>query len=125
MQTRQLYASVTASIAGSVYVELPTNAKIKAVDMWITPIGAMSATADSIIAEVSTVSSNQTATNDAVGVLATCGANYTIVTSGAAVAGIGRQCLCDVQCKAGDRIYLNATESGTTTWNVRAVIHFS
>lgn len=122
MQTRQLYASVTATTAGVTYVELPTSARIKSVELSITPVGSGTA-ADYILAEVSLNPANQTATNDAMGVL--CAAGYTIGAAASAGTSSNVVALCDCQCKAGDRIYINATESGGSTFNVRAILHYS
>jgi len=117
MQTRQLYASITATIGGTVYVELPTQARIKAIELILIAAGALAAVTDYCHVEVSMSPNNQTAVNDALGVLA-------------GIAALGNHgsdsvfVLTDCQCKAGDRIYLNATESGTTTWIARAVLHY-
>lgn len=119
MQTRQIYASITGVITGTVYVELPTNAKIKGIQLVLMPTAAGTA-ADYCSIEVSTNSSNQVATSDAVGVLA----GLAGCIGAAGVQGWSQWIACDCQLKAGDRIYLNATENGGSTWLARAIIHY-
>lgn len=122
-QTRQLYASIGATTAGTIYVELPTNARLRGISWTLIPISV--ADGDYLYAEISTVSTSQVATNDAYGILAVLGGSVDITTSGAAQLGQSGFCPVDCVLRAGDRIYVNATENGNATWSLRALLHFT
>jgi len=123
MQTRQLRAAVTATIAGSVYFDMPAASRIRSIILSIVPT-ASAADLDYILAEVSLSSSQQTQVNDAQGVLAVHGVSFDFTTSGAAWGGQTHQQLCDYAVARGQRVYLNCLESGGGTYDVRALIAF-
>lgn len=120
-----MYSSITASIAGTVYFDLPDATTIRGVCFAVNPAAGGTA-ADYVEVEVSLSSSNQTAVHDAQGVVAAAsfsttggGSPANIVTT-----GLNASCAANIPCKAGTRVYLNATESGGATWRVRAVVWF-
>jgi len=117
METRQLYASVTAT--GQVYFDAPRNARIKGVTFCATSVTA-SATGDTLNLEISTTSTNQTLVQDAVNIVAV--AAFDSPGSAGTREVMSFYCPSDVAIKAGDRIYLNYTEAGAATWNVRALV---
>jgi len=124
MQTRQLYGAISSTQAGAIYVELPTNARLRSVLLSITPVGAFSANSDYCMVEISTNPANQNLVNDAQGVLVCGGIAWSFTTSGASTAGASFQALMDIQLRAGDRIYLNTTESGGGAYNIRAILQY-
>lgn len=123
MQSRYLYASVTAS--GQVYFDMPNNSTIKGVLFSAT--NAAGSNADYVELELSSASTNQTAVTDALNVIAIA----TFTTSGSGTpasltaASLNMYCPADAPIKAGERVYLNYTESGTSTWRVRCLVWFN
>lgn len=120
MRSRQLYSAFTATTQGTVYFDIPDNTTIRCVQISTMPNGVPTA-ADLIQIEVSLSATNQTQVSDAQGVLAVASAD---VASAVGVMGVNVFSPCSMAVKAGTRIYLNATESGTATWNTRAVVWF-
>lgn len=120
MQTVQLFSSITAT--GQVYVDLPQSGRVKGVVFTATtPSGGVG---DTLNAEISLVSTNQTAVQDARSVVA-IGSFQGFGGGSPSTAGftpMAFYCPSDVAVKAGDRLYLNATETGTATWTVRALV---
>lgn len=115
MQSRQFYASISAS--GSAYFDMPKNSRIRGV-CWHTN-APNSAVTDSLIADLTLVSTGALTTTDAQNVIA--GVAFT----GGANGGNGNfYSPCDIAVKAGDRIYWNYTESGTATWGTRVIVWF-
>jgi hypothetical protein len=124
MQTRLIYGSISATTAGVFYVELPFNARIKCIGFAVTPT-TTPASGDYIACEVSISPTNQSAgVQDAIGVLAIFSHAFGVVTSGSGIAANG-WFPCDHTVKAGERIYLNATEVGTQTYQVRVLLVLS
>lgn len=125
MRSRQLYASVTATTAGAIYFDVPDNTRIHAVQFALAPTSGL-ASADYILAEVSLSATNQTVTNDAQGVIACVSAEAAVIAAGtgAMCNGFNLTCPVNLPVKKGERIYLNATESGSATWSLRAIVWF-
>lgn len=124
MQTRQIYAALTASTSGANFVELPNNARIRKITLCICP-GAAPGTGDCIEVEISRSATNQVRVNDALGVMAAAGFYYTLTTSGAPVFGIQNDYLVDEQVRAGERVYLHATKTGSGTMHCKAILHYT
>jgi hypothetical protein len=122
MQTRQLYANITASTAGLVFVELPFNARLKCIIWSIVPT-AVPTNGDTCVVEISSSPTAQTTVLDAIGVLAVFGLSFVVLTSGSETSANG-WLPCDYVVKAGERIYLNVAEAGSGTYQVRALLVF-
>ena len=124
MRSRQLYAAIQATTAGTVYFDIPENTTIRGIVFTANPT-SFSAT-DYLEVEVSMSATNQTAVTDAQGVLGAV--SFSLIGAGtpANVAGFCGSFSSNAGCpvKAGTRIYLNATESGTATWRTRAIVWF-
>jgi len=124
MRSRQLYTAITATIAGTVYFDIPDNTTIRGIVFASNPTSVSSA--DYLEVEVSMSATNQTAVTDAQGVLGA--ASFSIIGGGtpASISGFCGSFSSNAGCpvKVGTRIYLNATESGTATWRTRAIVWF-
>lgn len=120
MVSRQLYSAITATTQGTVYFDIPYNTTVRAIQFAIASTGTV--TGDWLHAEVTLSPSAQTAVNDAQGVLAV--ASLSAVTSLQTDASLNATLPVNIQLKAGTRIYLNATENGSSTWVTRAVVWF-
>lgn len=123
MQTRYLYAAVTAT--GQVYFDMPSNSTIKGVQF--AAMASSIASGDYIELELSQASTNQTAVNDALSVIAiatfACTGSGTPASTGAG--NLSAYMPADVPIKAGERVYLNYTESGSTSWRVRCLVYYT
>jgi len=124
MRSRQLYAEITATLAGTIYFDMPSDTTIRQVGWSVVATGTSAA--DYLSAEVSLASSRQTNTTDAQGIIATFGA---ICTGGgspanASLTGLNHICPCNLPVKRGDRIYLNGLENGGATWLTRVLVWF-
>jgi len=124
MQTRQLYANITGSIAGSVYVDLPRGSRIHKVDWGISTVSAPT-TGDQLRLELAVNSSANVSTNDSTGVISICDASGFLTTSGAGLSSVNIAHAVDVPLGNITRVYLNATEAGSATWSVRCLLHFT
>jgi hypothetical protein len=122
MQTRQLYALVSATSSGVTYVELPFNARLKCIVWSIAPT-TTPANGDLCLCEVSSSPTGQTNVLDATGILAVFGLAFSVLTSGSLTA-VNGWIPCDYTVKAGERLYLNTAESGGNTYQVRARLVF-
>lgn len=111
-------------MAGTVYFDAPGATTIRAVEFSVTPtsLGA----SDYIECEISLSSAAQSTTSDAQGLIAI--ASFAGVGGGSpasvAAASLNHCIGTNVALKAGERVYLNCTESGTATWRVRALVWF-
>jgi hypothetical protein len=125
MRSRQIYASLTATSTGTLYFDMPDSSTIRGVNFAVTPSVA-GANGDYIEAEISLSSSNQTAVNDAQAVVAAASfaalGTGTVASMAACSFNVASPANCPV--KKGERVYLNVTEVGTTTWRVRAIVWF-
>lgn len=124
MQTRLLYANITSSIAGTVYVDLPRGSRLHKVDWAISTVSAPT-TGDQLRCELSVGSSSQVSTNDATGIISMADASGFLTTSGAGLSSVNIGHAVDIQLGNITRVYLNVTEAGSATWSVRALLHFS
>lgn len=119
METRYLYASVTSS--GALSFDMPRNGTIKGVQFAATCSGA--AAGDYLELELSRGSTNSIATSDSIGIIAIATLNNG-GTAGAATV-LSQYMPADAAIKAGERVYLNYTENGTSTWRVRCLVYFT
>lgn len=123
MRSRQLYASITASTAGTVFFDVPNDTTIRAVTWAIFCSAA--AVGDQIYCEISASGTNQTAVSDAQGIISIASAGNGAITGTALpVLATNFYTNCQYGIKSGERIYLNATETGGSTWIVRAIVWF-
>jgi len=123
MESRYLYASITAS--GQLYFDAPRNLTIKGV--LFSAMCTSNSVSDYVEFELSAASTNQTAVNDALNVIAI--ANFGSIGGGTpastSLAAPNAYCPADAPVKAGERVYFNYTESGTATWRVRCLVWFT
>lgn len=115
MQSRQLYSSITAT--GSLYFDMPSNSRIRGVVFAAS--APNSAVTDSLGLEVSLSSTSQLTTSDAQNIIAAAS-----FTGGAAGGNDNFYCPADMSVRAGERVYVNYTESGTATWATRIIVWF-
>lgn len=125
MRTRQLFSSITATIAGTIYFDVPDNTIVRQVVFAVTQSAGFTA-ADYVELEVSSSGTNQTGTQDAQAIIAI---GSFCDSGGGSPANSGSVALnlavpCNYAAKKGERIYLNATESGGSTWRTRALVYF-
>lgn len=106
------------------YFDVPNNTTIRGVTFAAAPTGATGG--DYLEAEVSLSSSNQTATNDAQGIIATAAWSVQGGGSPANASAVNGTVAIPANCpaKAGERVYLNYTENGGATWRTRALVWF-
>jgi len=123
MQTRYLYASVTAT--GQTYFDMPNNSTIRG--CLFACSAATGAAAASLELELSLASTNQTAVTDALNVIAIASFDHTAAGSPASISAVCNSFYapCDQPIKAGERVYLNYTEAGGDTWKVRCLVWFT
>lgn len=125
MRSRQLYAAVTTSIAGTVYFDLPSDTVIRQINLAVHTSASASA-ADHVVIEVSTSSSGQQYITDAQGIIAI--ASFEAHGGGSpgnvALTNQTDSIPAAYPGKKGDRVYLNVTESGSATWYVRCLVWF-
>jgi len=123
MQSRQLWVSATAT--GQQFFDMPSNSKIRGVVFAVTPT-SFAAAADYIELEVSTQNSNQTAVADAQNIVAVMSCFHPGSGTPASLNSANHNFYspADFSVKAGERVYLNYTESGNSTWRVRCVVWF-
>jgi hypothetical protein len=124
MRSRQLYSSVTGTVAGTVYFDVPNDTVIRCINFAASTLSVTAG--DKVDVEVSQSATNQTAVSDAQGVL---GVFNAMALGGGSPANVGMSSAtgfvaCHVPVKKGERIYLNVTEAGSATWLVRAVVFF-
>ena len=96
---------------------MPSNSRIRGV-VFTASTGSLSAVSDFVDLEVSTASTNQTAVNDAQNVVAIAtfaGSGGGSPTS-STVVNATMYVPADAPVKAGERVYLTYTESGSSTW---------
>lgn len=123
VRTYRLYASITATGNALAQLDIKRPGKIVGVD-WTVTTGSAPATGDYLRAEVSFASTVQTTTNDASGVISEVGFGGALTTSGGGYwNGNVHQGPTAIRVQVGDRLYLNATENGSTTWVTGCVIH--
>lgn len=123
MKTRSLHASITATTNAAAQIDIVQSARVKAVQFSILCTDSAPAAGSLIRVELSSSSVMQSESNDAPSVLATCYAAIGFTTSGGGQVAQNFMFLCDYPIAAGERLYLNATEAGASTWIVNAVVH--
>ena|SRR5438874_13012242 len=119
---RRLTGLSTATTNDLAHIDFPVNGYITA--MFVSILPASYASGDTVDVEISTSSTSQTTTNDAIGIIAHADFGGTVVTSGAIAptnAFIGP---CKIPVRAGTRLYLHTAQVGTSSTRVRADIHF-
>jgi hypothetical protein len=123
MDSRFLYTLITAT--GQIYFDAPRNLTIKGVlfSAYTTATGL----GDYLELELSGASTNQTAVNDALGVLAIAsfGTSGSGTPANALPVSLNHYCPCDAPIRAGERVYLNYTESGSGSWRTRVLVWFT
>lgn len=123
MQTRRLYAAITATGDAVARIQVARNSRVKAVQLVLTPGGSSLTDLDSCIISVSLQTSFQSAVNDTNDVLAMLANGFDLTTSGAAMVGTTVYIATDVPIAANEFIYLHAVESGSATWTAYAIVH--
>jgi len=122
MRTYFLYYSATASANDAAHIDIKGNGTIVGIDWAIYPTAAV-ATGDQLVAELSFNSTAQ-ASNDAANMVSVMAAAGFLTTSGACVSALNKWAgPMAIPVRLGDRICLNITESGASTWVIRAIVH--
>lgn len=122
MQTRQIYATGSATAESAANIQVPGAGAILGVQL---SVNFTSITAGVTLQfELSMVNSSQVGTNDARDVVATLRAASNFVTSGLAQGGENVFYPVLIPVRAGDRIYLHASQGGTATWFFNGLIWF-
>ena len=119
MQSRYLYASVTAT--GQLFFDMPSNSTIKGCQFAFN--NPVAAAGDLLEVEVSLASTNQTAVTDALNVVAI--ASVGVSSTAGATTCNSVYMPADMPVKAGERVYVNYTETGTSTWKLRVLVYFT
>jgi len=122
-RTVQVYASVTASGDALASIMVPQAGKLRKV-LWAIAATVYGAAGDYLIAELSTNSARQVTTNDAAGLVSIASLSHNTAVDAGANTFTNTEVAPDCYFKAGDRIYLHATENGTSTFSVRALLFF-
>jgi hypothetical protein len=122
VRTLQLYATGAATATSVAQVTVPVATRIRGV---ILSFLIDSITDNAIVRiELSKVPTNQTAVNGAFDPFLEVGKFGNFVTSGLAQTGDNIFIPLDVDCRAGEVIYLHATVSGTATYYVNAIFNY-
>lgn len=112
MRTIQIYATASGTASAVAQVVIPVKARIKSI---IASLFLDSVTDASIIrVELSKSPVSQIATNGAVDAFFQLGMAGNFVTSGLAQYGVNKQYSLDVDCLAGQIIYLHTFVGGTS-----------
>jgi len=120
-RTFQLYAAVTASGDALASIMLPVAGKLKRV-IWAVAATTYGAAGDYLIAELSVNSARQVTTNEATGLVSIASASHNTAVDAGANTFFNFESNPECNFKAGDKLYLHATENGTSTWNVRVLL---
>lgn len=124
MRTYQLYASISASANNAAEITVARSGRIRGIAFAVRGGGASDG--DICDLEVSFTPASQVASNDAQGVLATRRFSIDVLTSGTIMFNensyVGPL---DIEVQTGQKIYLNAVESGTATWLANILIYIS
>lgn len=124
VKTRKLYASIGATSNDAAHLDVQRRSVLRGIQWSITNSTAAPAAGDYVLAELSFSSTAQTATSDTVGVVSMAGGNVNFTTSGN---GFGGNHVFHgptaIPLEQGDRLYLNAAESGGSTWLVSVILH--
>lgn len=123
----QMYANTIVSADAIASVDIPEDGAIVAVDWSL--IKASTATwvdDDSMLVQLSFISTSQFTTNDARGSISVCGMSIgTLTTSGNAPVVAQKFCAFpeDLDVSGGERIYLHALEAGAASADIHCHIH--
>jgi len=123
VKTYRLYAAITASINAAAQLDITRKGRIVGVNTALVVDGAPT-TGDYLRAEVSFSNAAQPTTNDAANIIAEFGFGGFLTTSGAGwLNGNAAAGPLSIPVQVGDRIYLNATEVGASTWRLAILLY--
>lgn len=125
MRTLQLYATGSASTTTTpaAQVTIPTKSRIKGIQFCLL-IDSVTDNADVTISLSKTVT-NQNVTNNALDPFVVVGSAGNFATSGLAQFSVVQFLPVDVECRQGEIISAHVTVTGTITYKVTAIIHYS
>lgn len=122
MRTIQLYATGSATATSVAQITVPVGTKIRGVQLSVL----LDSITDNgfVRLEFSKVPTNQIAVNGAFDPFLEVGAYSNFVTSGLSNGAQLTFIPLDVDCRAGEIIYVHATVSGTATYYVNAIFNY-
>lgn len=122
MRTIQLYGAGSATATSVAYVTIPVATRIKGVKVCLL-VDSVTDNAD-VSLELSKVPTNQVGTNGAQDAFLQVGAYGNFATSGLSQTNTGQFIPLDVQCRAGEVIYLHATVTGTIAYKATFIFDY-
>lgn len=124
MRIYTLYKVFTATLDNGASVTMVKAGTIVAIQF--ASAGVLDATAELYQVELSTVPILQSTTNDSQGALATVREECVSpagATAGMSVGGVNISYPCAMRIEAGEKLYLNALLTGTTSVKVSCLVH--